>query len=1098
MPPGPQQIYEFGPFRVDGRERTLLRDGSPIALTDKVFELLWLLVQNRGHALAKAELMQALWPDTVVEENNLTVNMSTLRKALGESAGQRRYIETLSRRGYRFVADVRESTLGALPLGALPLGTLPPIVRHTPTFVGRESEVARLAALLERARAGQGRVVLIDGDPGMGKTELAEQFLALARRSGQLIIAHGRCLEQFGTGEAYLPFLEASRSLLLGDERERVVPIFRQHAPTWSAQFGSAQFGSAQFGSAQFGPAQLAPAPSGLADGVEGLRGAPQSPASPRMLREMGDALEALSAFEPVVLLLEDMHWADPSSSDLLRLLGQRAVARRLLILATLRRTEMQLANHPLENVRRELYAHDQCEELELPLLDRAAIGRYIDARFQPHALPAELAELVVSKTEGHPLFATRLIQMLVERGDIEQVNGAWRLPRPLAELALGVPSSVRGLIQKKLDSLDEDDRRALQYASVLGVEFTTSALAHLLEVDEVSVDERLDPLARAHHLLEPLGEERLPNAQLSLRYRFAHVLHQNVLYETLASRRRMVLHQRAAEHLLAQQGGDAWRVAAQLAVHFEAARDYGRAIQQLIAAGDNASRLLANRESSQHYARALELVHELPAADQAAQNLILYYNNGWLAFKQGEAARAISGFEAMLELARSPELAADTPAASRARDAAFDYFEQPWRDAFGLFDVPRLQNQSRSMGAAALQCEAYWALSYILLEVGRLDEMAQRTAECLALAVATGNEQRRLEALAWLTTRELALGDSEQAKRYLNEGMPAARAIRHERALYLFLDASARLHLLESDYELAERMHAEALPLTLEVSGRVGGLLGIGLARAHLGRVSAALAPLSQALDIAQRTGMAESVQMITGVLGWVHAEVGDFASAAHHFAAASDLATASGRADTEAALRFQLARAHGALGDGPLAQGAIARAERLLEAPPAARGALATPSRRRLQLDAAQGEWRIASGELQSAETVAQRLLERALELRSPKHVAIARLLLAHAALGLARPDSAKQHAAAGLDALERHPIPLVAWKLHAALAAALRQTGAGSAATSELSRALELVEQIERSIDDERLRERWSGSRSVRELRAAAAPAGVRAAV
>jgi tetratricopeptide (TPR) repeat protein len=958
----------------------------------------------------------------------------------------------------------------------LPLGALPPIVRHTPTFVGREAELARLLALLQRAREGQGRVVLIDGEPGMGKTELAEQFLALARREGPLFIAHGRCLEQFGTGEAYLPFLEASRSLLLGNERERVLPIFRQQAPTWSAQFAGV---------------------AGLAEGVEGLRGAAQS-TSPRMLREMGDALEALSTFEPVVLLLEDMHWADPSSSDLLRLLGQRAAARRLLILATLRRSEMLFANHPLENVRRELLAHDQCEELELPLLDRAAIGRYIDARFQPHALPAELAELIVRKTEGHPLFATRLMQMLVERGDLVQVAGAWRLPRPLDELALGVPSSVRGLIQKKLDSLDEDDRRTLQYASVLGVEFTTSALAHLLELDEVGVDERLDPLARAHHLLEPLGEERLPNAQLSLRYRFAHVLYQNVLYETLASKRRMLLHQRAAEHLLAQQGGDAWRMAAQLAVHFEAARDYGRAIQQLIAAGDNASRLLANRESRQHYSRALELVRELPAADQAAQNLILYYNNGWLAFKQGEVSRAISDFEAMLELARSPELTADTPAAARARDRAFDYFEQPWRDAFGLFDVPRLQNQSRSMGATALQCEAYWALSYILLQAGRFDEMAQRSGEFLALAVATGNEQRRLEALAWLTTRELTLGDRGQAKFYLSEGMPAARAIRHERALHLFLGAGARLHLLEGDYELAERMHAEALPLNLEVGGRVGALIGIGLARAHLGRISAALAPLSQALDIAQRTGMAESVQMITGVLGWVHAEVGDFASAANHFATAADLAGASGRADTEAALRFQLAHAHASLGAGQVAQAALASAERLLEAAPAPCRASPVASRRPLQLAAAQGECRIARGELPSAEAVAQRLLDLALEVGSPKHVAIARLLLAQAALGLARPDSAKLHAAAGLDALVRHPIPLVAWKLHAVLVAALRQAQAGSAATSELRRALERVEPIERSIDDERLRERWSSLSLVRELRAAAASASARAAV
>ncbi|HTV17363.1 MAG TPA: AAA family ATPase, partial [Polyangiaceae bacterium] len=625
MPPTPEHVYEFGPFRVDGVERTLERDGSSIALTDKVFELLLLLVQNRGHVLSKAELMQALWPDTVVEENNLTVNMSTLRKALGESAGQRRYIETLARRGYRFIAEVRESALAPPP----------PLARHTQTFVGRESELGRLSALLERAREGQGRVVFIDGEPGMGKTELAEQFLASANGQGRLLVAQGRCLEQFGTGEAYLPFLEASRTLLFGRERERVAPIFRQHAPTWFAQFGAA---------VGAGAVSVPGATSGLVptsnpnDSVEGLRPATLNPSSARMLREMGDALEALSALEPVVLLLEDMHWADPSSSDLMRLLGQRAVSRRLLVLATLRRTEMQLASHPLENVRRELLAHDQCEEIELPLLDRAAIARYIDARFQPHALPAELAELVARKTEGHPLFATRLLQMLVERGDLTQAESGWRLPRPLDELELGVPSSVRGLIQKKLDSLDEEDRRTLQYASVLGVEFTLSALAHLLEVDEVSVDEWLDPLARAHHLLEPLGEERLPSGQLSLGYRFAHVLYQNVLYETLAGKRRMVLHQRAAEHLLAERGGDAWRAAAQLAVHFEAARDTLRAVQQLVIAGDNASRLLANRESKQYYAHALELLPELPAAERAAQDLIVHYNHGWCAFKQGDA----------------------------------------------------------------------------------------------------------------------------------------------------------------------------------------------------------------------------------------------------------------------------------------------------------------------------------------------------------------------------------------------------------------------------------------------------------------------------
>ncbi|HTV23178.1 MAG TPA: hypothetical protein VMG12_31030, partial [Polyangiaceae bacterium] len=458
--------------------------------------------------------------------------------------------------------------------------------------------------------------------------------------------------------------------------------------------------------------------------------------------------------------------------------------------------------------------------------------------------------------------------------------------------------------------------------------------------------------------------------------------------------------------------------------------------------------------------------------------------------------------FETMLELARSAELTADTPAAARARDVAFDYFEQPWRDAFGLFDISRLQNQDRSLGPTALECEAYWALTYILLDTGQLDEMATRAREFLALAESTRNEHRRLEALGWLALRELTLSDLDAVKRYVAEGLPAARAIPHERALYLFLDAGSRVHQLDAEYERAEQMCTETLPLTLEANGRVSALLGVGIARAHLGRVSAALTPLSQALDIAQRAGIVESVPMVTGVLGWLHGELGDFAGAVEHFTAASARAAAVGRADTEAPLRFQLARAHWALGDAASAHAEAARAEQLVAARPARRGAPSVSSmRRQLQLDAAHGEYRVASGELAAAETIGERLLHGALERRSPKHVAIARLLLAQAALGLGRPDSAQRHALAGLEVLVERPIPLVEWRLLATLATALQQTNDANSAADALARASAVLDRIERSIDDDRLRERWANARAVRALRAAAPAAtagGVRAAV
>src|SRR5687768_3303242 len=238
MSEGAPDVYEFGPFRLDAVERQLSREGTPVALTDKVFELLLLLVRHRGQALTKAELMDSLWPDTVVEENNLTVNISLLRKALGEGASERRYIETLSRRGYRFVAALRKSPASDT-VTTTSSGARPPPPPSAP-FVGREQELSRLEEMFERARGGKGRVVFVTGAPGMGKTELCERLLRAASRDEPSFIATGHCFEHYGTIEAYLPFLELIGQLLAGPDVELVLPLLLRHAPTWAAQFSKA------------------------------------------------------------------------------------------------------------------------------------------------------------------------------------------------------------------------------------------------------------------------------------------------------------------------------------------------------------------------------------------------------------------------------------------------------------------------------------------------------------------------------------------------------------------------------------------------------------------------------------------------------------------------------------------------------------------------------------------------------------------------------------------------------------------------------------------------------------------------------------------
>jgi predicted ATPase len=306
-----------------------------------------------------------------------------------------------------------------------------------------------------------------------------------------------------------------------------------------------------------------------------------------------------------VILLLEDLHWADPSSADLLNHLCQRLEGQRLFIVGTFRPEDLERSDHPFKTYRLEMLAHKLCEEIALGLLSEEQVASYLDARFAPNDFPRELCALIQGKTEGHPLFATSLAQFLAECGDIARVNEHWTLTRPVAEMNLEAPESVR-MIRKKIEALDEEDRRALQYASIEGEEFLSTVLAQLLGGEELEVEERLARLDKVHRLIETRSEEELPDGALATRYRFTHALYQNFLYDELVSKRRVLLHRQAGEQLLLHYGEEAPRIAA-LAMHFERGRDYGRAIEYLIGRATMPQRY-ANAEAEGRYTHAFAL----------------------------------------------------------------------------------------------------------------------------------------------------------------------------------------------------------------------------------------------------------------------------------------------------------------------------------------------------------------------------------------------------------------------------------------------------------------------------------------------------------
>ncbi|HEX6719886.1 MAG TPA: protein kinase, partial [Pyrinomonadaceae bacterium] len=377
------------------------------------------------------------------------------------------------------------------------------IDRTLPSFVGREPEMKKLESLLQQAIEGTGRIVFITGEPGIGKTSLSDEFLRRARKHhAGILISRGRCVEQYGTGEAYLPFLDAMGELLQGPGRERIAAIMRTYAPTWCMELPTA-FAST--------------------GALEKLQQETIGATKERMMREMGDALGMLASASPIVLLLEDLHWADPSSVDLLRHLCQRIGTQRLLIAGTFRPEDVERSGHPLKSYKAEMRAHNLCDEIALDSWNREHISEYLDVTFSPNDFPADLTALIHEKTEGHPLFAANLLQYLGERGDLAKTNGRWSLVRPLSEMDLVAPESVRAMISKKIDALEEEERRTLQYASVEGTEFLSSVTAKLLGVDEIDLEESLARISKGHRLIETVGEEDLPDGTLATRYRFSH-----------------------------------------------------------------------------------------------------------------------------------------------------------------------------------------------------------------------------------------------------------------------------------------------------------------------------------------------------------------------------------------------------------------------------------------------------------------------------------------------------------------------------------------------------------------------------------------------
>jgi predicted ATPase len=314
-----------------------------------------------------------------------------------------------------------------------------------------------------------------------------------------------------------------------------------------------------------------------------------------------------------VVLFLEDLHWSDYSTLDLVAYLARRRRRANLFVIGTYRPVEVIVSEHPLRGVKQELQLHKLCHELPLEYLTLESVCEFLRITFPNHQLPGAFAAIIHKRTEGNPLFIVNLIEFLVQ----EKIIVERELQVDLSEVELVVPENIREMVDKHVERLEASEQRVLEGASVVGMDCSAVAISAGLAEDVVRIEEICDGLARKHHFLWPAYLAELPDGTITPRYRFIHALYVDVLYKRVAATRRRLIHGRIAEMGESIYGERVGEIAAELAVHFEQSQDFVRAVKYLLMAAENAMRRSADHEARVLSKRGLELLKVLPQSAQ-------------------------------------------------------------------------------------------------------------------------------------------------------------------------------------------------------------------------------------------------------------------------------------------------------------------------------------------------------------------------------------------------------------------------------------------------------------------------------------------------
>jgi DNA-binding SARP family transcriptional activator/predicted ATPase len=835
------------------------------------------------------------------------------------------------------------------------------VAAEGPVFVARERELSRLHGFLEQVLAGHGQVAFVAGEAGSGKTALLQEFSQRAQGvHPDLLVAGGKGNAYTGAGDPYLPFRQAL-SLLTGDieapwsagaiDREQAFRLW--HLVPTAAQalveIGPGLVGTFVPGDSLLGQARAFVHGSGdantgwLAALEELVAHQAASPGGPGpqqsdLFEQYTRVLHRLARSGALLLVLDDLQWADAGSIDLLFHLGRGLAGSRILVIGAYRPEEVALPRqgerHQLAPVVHELLRVFGDVRVDLDQAGgREFLGAFLDT--EPNDLDPAFRETLHRQTAGHPLFTIELLRGMQERGDlVRDRSGRW-VEGPALDWET-LPARVEAVISERIGRLAGPLQEMLRVASVEGEEFTAEVVARVQATDERPVLRLLSAeLDRQHRLISARRIQRL-DGQILSRYRFRHILFQNYLYAGLDAVERAHVHEevgRALENLYEGHPDESAEIAAQLARHFREAGLAEKAVLYLLQAGRRAVRLSAHEQAIAHFTKALESLETLPnTPERAGQELEVQMSlfTPFLVLKGFAAPELGHACDRAWELCQN---LGETPQIFTALWHLGSFYALRGNYVTSLEIGDQMLSLALDAEDPVLIALARWGLGFNLVRVGEFATGLVHLEHVISfydpqvhqsLAFTYGSDPG-VATRSWASWASWFLGHPDQAAKHSQEALALAQKLSHPAALAFAQGVASLFHLLRRDFQRTRELAESCLHLATEhkfphwlaVMGFVSGLLQV-----EQGQTQEGISQMTQSLATYQAMGTEDIRSMMLALLAEGHGRAGQASEALETLAEALAFVKETGE-------RFYEAEIHRLQGELLLVQGDTGRAE-------------------------------------------------------------------------------------------------------------------------------------------------------------------------